>query len=74
MLFFAITFVNAQNTEKELAQNTEKAVKKLNDTIGDGWRKKGTITFLFNQSSFKNWVAGGEDNISGNLGLNYDFN
>lgn len=74
MLFFAITSANAQNTEKELAQNTERAAKKLNDTIGDGWRKKGTVTFLFNQSSFKNWVAGGEDNIAGNLGLNYDFN
>jgi Protein of unknown function (DUF3078) len=74
MLFFGITLLNAQNTEKELAQNTEKAVKKLNDTIPDGWRKKGTVTFLFNQSSFKNWAAGGEDNLSGNLGVNYDFN
>ncbi|NQX85502.1 MAG: DUF3078 domain-containing protein [Flavobacteriaceae bacterium] len=40
----------------------------------DGWTKKGNISFLFNQSAFSNWVAGGENNISGTLGLNYDFN
>lgn len=40
----------------------------------EGWTKKGTITFLFNQSAFSNWLAGGENNIAGNLGLNYDFN
>jgi len=40
----------------------------------DGWTKKGNITFLFNQSAFSNWVTGGENNIAGNLGVNYDFN
>lgn len=73
-LVLGSTVMNAQNTEKELAQNTEKAVKKLNDTAGIGWTKKGIFTFLFNQSNFNNWVAGGENNISGNLGINYDFN
>lgn len=38
------------------------------------WTKKGVITFLVNQSSFKNWIAGGISNVSGTLGLNYDFN
>lgn len=38
------------------------------------WTKKGIITFLVNQSSFENWIAGGISNISGALGLNYDFN
>lgn len=69
-----ITFAQAQNSEKELITNTEKAVKKLNDTISGGWKKKGNITFLFNQSNFSNWVAGGENSLSGNLGINYDFN
>lgn len=75
VIAFAAGFgtVNAQNTEKELAKNTEKAVAKLQDTT-NGWTKKGNITFLFNQSNFNNWVAGGENNISGNLGINYDFN
>ncbi|WP_412987038.1 DUF3078 domain-containing protein [Pontimicrobium sp. IMCC45349] len=40
----------------------------------DGWKKSGTISFLLNQSSFDNWVAGGTSNISGTLGINYDFN
>ena len=69
-----IAIVHAQNSEKELITNTEKAVKKLNDTTSSGWKKKGNITFLFNQSNFSNWVAGGENSLSGNLGINYDFN
>lgn len=73
-LLTSITFVQAQNTEKDLAKNTEAAVKKLHDTIPNGWTKKGNISFLFNQSNFNNWVAGGENNLSGNLGINYDFN
>jgi len=39
-----------------------------------GWTKKGNISFLFNQSAFSDWVAGGENNIAGNLAVNYDFN
>lgn len=38
------------------------------------WVKKGNISFLFNQSAFSNWVVGGDNNIAGNLNLNYDFN
>ncbi|MFP5437723.1 MAG: DUF3078 domain-containing protein [Bacteroidia bacterium] len=47
--------------------------KSDNDTIGP-WTKKGNASLLFNQSTFDNWVAGGENNISGTVGLNYDFN
>lgn len=64
----------AQNTEKELVKNTEDAVKMLADTTKTGWKTKGKVSLLFNQSNFNNWVAGGENNISGNLGVNYDFN
>lgn len=49
-----------------LAQNTEE--------LQPNWTKKGIITFLVNQSSFENWIAGGISNVSGALGLNYDFN
>jgi hypothetical protein len=49
----------------------EKATEK--DTIGP-WFTNGNASLLFNQSTFNNWVAGGENNISGILGLNYDFN
>jgi hypothetical protein len=38
------------------------------------WTTKGNASLLFNQSNFNNWVAGGENNISGNAGVNYDFN
>jgi hypothetical protein len=48
------------------AQETEK------DTTY--WTKKGNFTLLVNQSSFDNWQAGGQSNISGNVGANYDFN
>jgi len=40
----------------------------------EGWKIKGENTFLINQSSFSNWAAGGANNFSGNLILNYDFN
>ena len=38
------------------------------------WKKVGTFSFLVNQSSFDNWIAGGVSNISGAIGVNYDFN
>jgi Protein of unknown function (DUF3078) len=73
-LLYSVTEAQAQNTEKELIKNTEAAVKNINDTLPNGWRKKGNIAFLFSQSNFNNWIAGGENNLSGNLGINYDFN
>jgi len=36
--------------------------------------KKEILHFSFSQSNFNNWIAGGENNLSGNLGINYDFN
>ena len=38
------------------------------------WTRKGNFSLLFNQSNFNNWAAGGENNLSGNVGINYDFN
>jgi hypothetical protein len=38
------------------------------------WTQKGNFSLLFNQSNFNNWAAGGENNLSGNVGVNYDFN
>jgi len=38
------------------------------------WTTNGTISFIFNQSAFDNWIAGGENNLAGNLALNYNFN
>lgn len=44
------------------------------DTIPDGWKKTGKITFLVNQSAFSNWQAGGDNSFAGNINANYDFN
>lgn len=38
------------------------------------WQSKGNFSLLLNQSSFSNWQAGGENNISGTAGINYDLN
>ncbi len=43
------------------------------DTVSP-WKSKGNISLLFNQSNFSNWTVGGENNLSGNFGLNYDLN
>ncbi|TYP99713.1 hypothetical protein C7447_101317 [Tenacibaculum adriaticum] len=40
----------------------------------EGWKRAGNISFLFNQSAFNNWLAGGTNNLTGTLGVNYDFN
>lgn len=65
------TLLQAQSSEKELNKKTEEAAKTIDDTIKNGWKSKGKITFLFNQANFSNWVAGGENSFSGNLGLDY---
>jgi len=47
------------------------------DTVPDStkhWTTKGNLSLLFNQSNFNNWLPGGENNLSGNAGVNYDFN
>lgn len=49
--------------------------KKKNDTLPKPkWKVHGRFTFIFNQSSFTNWVSGGENTVAGNLNINYDFN
>lgn len=76
-LVLALSLILGLNVsaQEEVAKSVEKVVNAVNDTTRTkGWIKKGNISFLFNQSTFDNWVAGGENNISGNLGLNYDFN
>lgn len=46
----------------------------VNDSIGKLWTAKGNADILFNQSTFDNWLAGGENNISGTIKINYDIN
>ena len=72
--FTVIAGAQAQDAEKEIISNTDKTVSKISDTTKNGWKRKGNLIFLFNQSNFNNWLAGGENNMSGNVGVNYDFN
>lgn len=73
LLTFSISF--SQVNEKELLEKSAKAAEKAVDITNLGWKRGGTLTFLFNQSAFnKEWLSGGTSSISGNLGLNYDFN
>jgi hypothetical protein len=65
------TLLLAQSSEKETIKKTEDATKVITDTIKNGWKSKGKVTFLFNQANFNNWIAGGENSFSGNLGLDY---
>ncbi len=57
--------------------NGASAQEKVPETVPDSiqhWTTKGNISLLFNQSNFSNWQSGGENNLSGNVGVNYDFN
>lgn len=75
ILFLGLApFVQGQNSDKEVIKKTEEAAKIIEDTIKNGWHSNGKVTLLFNQSSFSNWVAGGENSFSGNLGLDYKIN
>ena len=73
-LSFVLNTVSAQVNEKELLKKNEEAAANLKKEKPNGWIKKGSITFLVNQANFNNWLAGGQSSISGNFGLNYDFN
>ncbi|WP_196885722.1 DUF3078 domain-containing protein [Aureivirga sp. CE67] len=44
------------------------------DSIPSNWNNSGTFSFLLNQSSYSNWVAGGDNNLGGNVMVNYNFN
>lgn len=71
---FGFIYASAQETEKENLNKNEEALAKSGEERENGWAKSGTFTALASQSSFSNWLAGGQNNFSGNIGLNYDFN
>jgi hypothetical protein len=75
LVFAFLTSISAFSQKEEVVKEMEKVTKAVEDsTRNKGWTKKGNVSLLFNQAAFNNWLAGGENNISGNLGLNYDFN
>lgn len=45
------------------------------DSIPTGpWHSEGNFAFIANQSSYSNWQAGGDNNFSGSINVNYDLN
>jgi hypothetical protein len=74
VLFFTLNGIFAQTSEKEFLKKTEEVIANIKAERPNGWAKKGMFTFLANQATFNNWLAGGQSNISGNVGVNYDFN
>ncbi|WP_410879234.1 DUF3078 domain-containing protein [Myroides sp. DW712] len=50
------------------AQETEET------EVPKSWTSKGNFALIANQSSFSNWQAGGDNNLAGNVNLNYDLN
>lgn len=56
--------------QENQTQETEEATQ----TEEQGWTSGGNFAFLLNQSSFSNWQAGGDNNFSGNINVNYDLN
>ena len=74
-LLMMTQFSFAQGNAKETIGRTSAAEIKAKGTLNMGWKKTGTIVFLFNQSAFNNdWKGGGVSTMAGNIGLNYDFN
>jgi len=54
--------------------NFSKFLAQSKKEVKQGWTKSGNISFIFNQSAFNNWVAGGDNTVAGNVSLNYKFN
>lgn len=74
VFLIGVNFAFSQNTEQENLKKNEESIKLHVQDKPNGWIKKGIFTFLANQATFNNWLAGGQSNISGNIGVNYDFN
>ena len=67
-LLLTVSFMTAQNAEKENLKQNEAAAARKTVELPNGWKKFGQISFLFNQSAFNNaWMAGGTSSIAGNI-------
>ena len=56
-------------------QEKPKKEKKKKDSIVLGWKSKGMLEILFNQSAFNDeWQGGGTSNIAGSFNISQDLN
>lgn len=73
MKHFVLTLILTSTVCFSVAQ--EKNTKKKEVIVEkNGWKHNGKATFLFNQSAFSNWAAGGDNTLAGNVNFNYNFN
>ncbi len=62
LCLFLSAFCLAQDkTVKELRSESEKMIKKEEDTLNRSWRKGGLFNLNLSQGSLNNWAAGGDD-------------
>ncbi len=75
-ILFAVLVGNTLGgySQEKTKQEKTKQEKTKQDSVPKVWDVTGKMTFLLNQSSFSNWVAGGSNTVAGNIALNYDFN
>ncbi len=71
MMRFVLTLILISTFSISFAQEKKDEKK---DEKKEGWENQGKFTFLFNQSAFSNWVAGGDNTLAGNVNFNYSFN
>lgn len=64
LLFFFLSI-----TISLLSQETKKK-----GSIPKKWNTTTKVTFILNQSTFSNWVAGGTNTVAGNVNINCEFN
>ena len=57
---------------KKVQEDIKRQLNKKDST--KTWSGEGRFSFLFNQSSYSKWISGGENAISANIVVNYDFN
>lgn len=78
ILFTLSLFTSAQflDTSGNLIIDGRKYLKSKVDTTGrkSGWEVYGTNTLTVNQNTFSNWLAGGENSVSLNGKVDYEFN
>ena len=72
ILFLSSLILQAQKLDAIVVDKS--IVKPVSDSVVGAWTRKGNFSLLLNQSPFSNWAAGGESNLAGNVGINYDFN
>lgn len=61
LLFVFFTLSAQDQTVKDLKAESNKTIKKIEDTTHSIWRKGGLFSLNLAQGSLKNWSAGGDD-------------